>query len=72
MCIRDSHKGRANANMLMGRLLQAVAAATEMRIVAVNGGLKDNAIPIKTQAQVLVADAAAAKATAQELSLIHI
>ena len=63
----EIHKGRANANMLMGRLLQAVAAATEMRIVAVNGGLKDNAIPIKTQAQVLVADAAAAKATAQEM-----
>ena len=53
--------------MLVGRLLQAVAAATEMRIVAVNGGLKDNAIPIKTQAQVLVADAAAAKAAAQEM-----
>lgn len=63
----EIHKGRANANMLMGRLLQAVAAATEMRIVAVNGGLKDNAIPIKTQAQVLVADAAAAKAAAQEM-----
>lgn len=62
----EIHKGRANANMLMGRLLQAVAAATEMRIVAVNGGLKDNAIPIKTQAQVLVADAAA-KAAAQEM-----
>lgn len=64
----EIHKGRANANMLMGRLLQAMAAATDLRIAAVNGGLKDNAIPIKTTAQVLVADAAAAKAAAQEMA----
>lgn len=64
----EIHKGRANSNMLMGRLLQAMAGATDLRIVAVNGGLKDNAIPIKTQAQVLVADAAAARAAAQEMA----
>ena len=63
----EIHKGRANSNMLMGRLLQAMAGATELRVVEVNGGLKDNAIPIKTIAQVLVADAAAAKAAAQEM-----
>lgn len=63
----EIHKGRANSNMLMGRLLQAMAGATELRVVEVNGGLKDNAIPIKTTAQVLVADAAAAKAAAQEM-----
>ena len=64
----EIHKGRANSNMLMGRLLQAMAGVTDLRIVAVNGGLKDNAIPIKTQAQVLVADAAAARAAAQEMA----
>ena len=64
----EIHKGRANSNMLMGRLLQAMAGVTDLRIVAVNGGLKDNAIPIKTQAQVLVADPAAARAAAQEMA----
>ena len=64
----EIHKGRANSNMLMGRLLQAMAGATDLRIVAVNGGLKDNAIPIQTQAQVLVADPAAARAAAQEMA----
>ncbi|MBQ7040118.1 MAG: aminoacyl-histidine dipeptidase [Clostridia bacterium] len=36
-------KGRANANILLGRVLSAIKS--EFRIVTVNGGLKDNAIP---------------------------
>ena len=63
----EIHKGRANANMLMGRLLQAMAAATDLRIVAVDGGLKDNAIPVRAQARVVVADASAAQAAAREM-----
>ena len=64
----EIHKGRANSNMLMGRLLQAMASATDLRLVEVNGGLKDNAIPVKTTARVLVSDAQAAQAAAQEMA----
>lgn len=55
-------KGRANANMLMGRLLYAISKKTELRLVAVNGGLKDNAITTASFASVVAADADAVKA----------
>ena len=42
----EIHKGRANANVLMGRLLRAAARRTELRLLRVDGGLKDNAIPM--------------------------
>ena len=62
----EIHKGLANANMLLGRLLQAMGAATGLRIVSAGGGLKDNAIPVKAQARVLVSDAEAARAAARK------
>ena len=49
-------KYRANADMLLGRLLSKAADAAEIRIVSVNGGLKDNAIPTSAEA-VVVANA---------------
>lgn len=55
-------KGRANANQLIGRVLYAISRETELRIAAVNGGLKDNAIPVEATADIAVADAAAARA----------
>ena len=42
----EIHKGRANANVLMGRILRAAARRTELRLLRVDGGLKDNAIPV--------------------------
>lgn len=66
----EIHKGRANANMLLGRVLQAMAAAADLRIVAADGGLKDNAIPIQSAAWVLAADAQAARAAAEEMARI--
>ena len=50
----EIHKGRANANVLLGRLLYHVAP--NLRIVSVNGGLKDNAIPVSAAAVVCVKD----------------
>ena len=64
----EIHKGRANANMLMGRLLQAMAKAAPLRIVSVDGGLKDNAIPTLSTARIVTADAAAAKGAAQQMA----
>lgn len=52
----EIHKGRANANVLMGRILRAAARRTELRLLRVDGGLKDNAIPVACTAQVVAAD----------------
>ena len=64
----EIHKGRGNANMLLGRVLQAMAAPCDLRIAAVDGGLKDNAIPIQSTARVLVSDAGAARAAAAAMA----
>lgn len=58
----EIHKGRANADMLLGRLLRAMAAVTELRLVSASGGAKDNAIPVAAEAVTVVADADAAQA----------
>ena len=62
----EIHKGRANASMLLGRVLYALKKATALRIVSVEGGLKDNAIPVRAAAQVVVGDAAAAERVCRE------
>jgi len=66
----EIHKGRGNANMLLGRVLLAAWQKTDLRIVSLGGGLKDNAIPVKAEALVLVADEAAAKAACAEMGAI--
>ena len=48
--------GRANANKVMGRLLAALAEKTEIRLVALSGGSKDNAIPRECEALLSVSD----------------
>ncbi len=47
-------KGRANSNMLMGRLLLALKDETSYSVVSMQGGLKDNAIPRETKALIVV------------------
>ncbi|MDY3013877.1 MAG: M20/M25/M40 family metallo-hydrolase [Evtepia sp.] len=66
----EIHKGRANANMLLGRVLQQVAQKTALRIGKVEGGLKDNAIPVESRAQIAVADGAAAQEAIQAMDAI--
>lgn len=46
-------KGRANANMLLGRTLYQLSKHLYFDIVSVNGGLKDNAIPRESTAKLL-------------------
>lgn len=41
----DVHRGRANANKLMGRILLALGALFDYRLCYIEGGSKDNAIP---------------------------
>jgi dipeptidase D len=57
----EIHKGRANANVLLGRIL--FNAAPNLRIVSVTGGLKDNAIPVSAAAVVCVKDPDFVRAT---------
>ncbi len=49
----EIHKGRANSNALMGRLLSKLSKKVDLRIISVNGGLKDNAIPRETIAEII-------------------
>jgi len=64
----EIHKGRANANILLGRALIELMNATDLRILDLTGGAKDNAIPRDARALVAVRDFAVAKAAAAALS----
>ena len=50
----EIHKGRLNSNIAMGRILSALSDKCDIRIVSVNGGEKDNAIALRTKAQVAI------------------
>ncbi|MDO4554436.1 MAG: aminoacyl-histidine dipeptidase [Lachnospiraceae bacterium] len=50
----EIHKGHGNSNKLMGRLLYMTGQKTDLEIVSMAGGSKDNAIPRKTTAKVIV------------------
>lgn len=64
----DIHRGRANANHLMGRALMEIMEKTELRLLTVSGGAKDNTIPRDAAALIAVTDVEAAKAVAKELA----
>ena len=63
----EIHKGRANSNILMGRALTELSNATDLRLLTVSGGAKDNAIPRDARALVAVKDVKAAEAAALAL-----
>ena len=63
----EIHKCRANSNILMGRALIELMNVTGLRIIALSGGAKDNAIPRDAKALIAVEDFAAAKAAAEAL-----
>ena len=49
-------KERANANRIMGRVLDSINVKYGCRIISVAGGLKDNAIPRECVAEIVIAD----------------
>lgn len=49
-------KGRVNANILMGRILNHILMNVKFNIISVNGGDKVNAIPVSSTAELLVED----------------
>ncbi len=50
------NSGRANANRLMGRLLNELISQTDARLIQLSGGSKDNAIPRESCALLSVPD----------------
>lgn len=51
-------KGRANAIILMGKILGAVSEKTDIQLVSIDGGQKDNAIPFECYATINTNDVA--------------
>ncbi|MCH5267422.1 MAG: aminoacyl-histidine dipeptidase [Lachnospiraceae bacterium] len=51
----EIHKGRANANQLLGRTLNELDNLISYELISVTGGLKDNAIPREAEAGLVVA-----------------
>lgn len=64
----DIGAGRANSNQLMGQYLTELLNRQDIRLVSVEGGGKDNAIPDQTSAVLLAQAGEAAEAVAQELA----
>lgn len=50
-------KGRINANILMGRILNYAKSRTDFDLIGINGGTKSNAIPFSCFAEVVADDA---------------
>lgn len=50
----EIHKCRANANILLGRLLFKLHQSVEFGLISVNGGAKDNAIPVDSHMKIVV------------------
>ena len=49
-------KHRANANVLISRILMTLKENTDFKLISINGGLKDNAIPVEATAKVCIKD----------------
>ena len=49
-------KGRANANVLLGRALYEMGKSVPYALVSLDGGLKDNAIPREASAMLMIPD----------------
>ena len=60
----EIHQGRANANVVLGRVLQQLEKEAGVDIISMAGGTKDNAIPRLATAEILVAEEQKEKAEA--------
>lgn len=63
-------KGRGNACLLLGRVLNACRGETGLRLVSVNGGLKDNAIPREASAVIATEDPGTVKEACARLAAV--
>lgn len=63
----EIHKGRANANILMGRVLRSASLKADLRLVSVNGGQKTNVITRESFATLVTTDVEAVKAVCAQM-----
>ena len=68
----EIHKQRGNGHKMMGRLLNHVSLETDIRLISIAGGTKNNVISSECKAEILVAkeDADKVKASVAELKAI--
>lgn len=66
----EINKGRSNPNVLMGRVLQDIQRAAEIQIISVEGGLKDNAIPVQSKAVVVCDQEIVIKTSVEEMQKV--
>lgn len=52
----EIHKNRGNANILIGYVLQELSKVVNIKLVSLEGGTKDNAIPREAKATVLLSE----------------
>lgn len=52
----DIHRGRGNANKLLGRVLKDISDNMNLNLVSINGGSKNNAIPREADAFITVVE----------------
>lgn len=64
----EIQKGLASSNVVIGRVLYEMSKTTELRIISINGGTKDNAIPRETTAIVSAKDGVALISVAERLT----
>ncbi len=63
-------KGRCNPNLLMGRLLQDMQRGASLQIVSVDGGLKDNAIPVQSKAVIVCDEELVIKTSIEQMQAV--
>lgn len=64
----EIHKGRANANSLMGRFLLLLKETVDFDLVKMDGGTKENVIPKKATATVLIDNTVSVKMAIDEFT----
>ncbi|MCQ2413531.1 MAG: aminoacyl-histidine dipeptidase [Clostridia bacterium] len=62
------HEGKANANLVMGRILYKIAESAPIRLIGITGGTKTNAIARECTALVAAEDAEAVRASVSEIA----
>ena len=63
----EIHRGRANANTVLSRVLRELIQRAGAYLVRVDGGLKDNAIPAAAEAEVITQSPEALRAMVQQI-----
>lgn len=64
----DIHRGRTNANKLLGRILLSLSNDHDIKLVDIGGGSKDNAIPREAYAKLATSEPEAVIASAKALA----